>query len=98
MAYKEKECPMCGTKHKKRGQFCSRSCGNKRNHTSETKELLSKKQTEWLTSGNDRAEVAKHNFVSRGNNKPDEPVAPPVRAPLSDNQFVADGDLWTNCE
>lgn len=35
---KEKECPKCGTKHTKRGPFCSLSCGNARNHTEEDKQ------------------------------------------------------------
>lgn len=97
MAYKEKTCPNCGATHNKRGEFCSRSCGNQRKHTPETKAKLSKKQTEWLTSGNEVAEVAKHNFISKRINGEPDPVAPPVRAPLSDNQFVQDGDLWEEC-
>lgn len=97
MAYKEKTCPKCQTKHTKRGEFCSRSCGNQKKHTAETKQLLSKKQSEWLTSGDDRAEVIKHNYVSKRINGDPEPVPPPVRAPLADNQFVADGDLWSEC-
>jgi predicted amidophosphoribosyltransferase len=97
MAYKEKTCPKCQTKHTKRGEFCSRSCGNQKKHTAETKQLLSKKQTEWLTSGDDRAEVIKHNYVSKRINGDPDPVAPPVRAPLADGQFVQDGDLWSEC-
>lgn len=91
MAYKEKTCPKCGDKHTKRGEYCSRSCGNTRAHKPETKKLLAIKQTEWLTSGDDRADVAVHNFV----NKSPEPIAPPTRSPIKSNQFVQDGDLWT---
>ena len=98
MGYKQKECPACGVKHNKRGQFCSRSCGNKKPHTEETRQLLSQKQTQWLTSGDEKAEVAVHNFVSKGSHKPSEPPPVPSRLPLDNNQFVADGDLWTNCE
>ena len=94
MAYKEKECPKCGTKHTKRGEFCSRSCGNQKQHTTETKRLLSKKQTEWLTSGDDRAEVAKYNYISQRVNGDPEPVGIPTRTPMESNQFVSDGDLW----
>jgi hypothetical protein len=32
MGYKSKTCPKCNAVHNKRGEFCSRSCGN----TSET--------------------------------------------------------------
>jgi hypothetical protein len=98
MAYKEKTCPKCGKKHTKRGEYCSRSCGNQKKHTAETKQLLSKKQTAWLTSENDKAEVAKHNFISKRINGEPDPIAPPVRVPIEDNQFIADGDLWTNCD
>jgi hypothetical protein len=33
----DKVCPQCGTKHTKRGPYCSRSCGNVRVHTEEDK-------------------------------------------------------------
>lgn len=94
MAYKEKVCPKCGVTHNKRGEFCSRSCGNTRKHKPETKQLLSKKQTEWLTSGDDRAEVAVHNFVSLGINRTPDPVAPMKPVDIGSGRFVQDGDVW----
>ena len=94
MAYKEKTCPKCGSKHTKRGEFCSRSCGNTRKHKPETKELLSKKQTEWLTSGDDKADVAVHNFVSLGINRTPDPVAPMKPVDIGSGRFVQDGDVW----
>ena len=33
----EKTCPRCNVKHTKRGPYCSRSCGNVREHTEEDK-------------------------------------------------------------
>ena len=95
MAYKEKECRKCGVKHTKRGEFCSRSCGNSRPLTTEQKRKIGDAKSAWLTGGTDEAEVAKHNFTSGGNNKPAEPIAPHTKAPLQSNQFVQDGDLWT---
>ena len=94
MAYKEKTCPKCGVTHKKRGEFCSRSCGNTRAHKPETKALLSVKQTEWLTSGANEAEVAKHNFISKRNNGEPDPVAPMKPIDIGSGRFVQDGDLW----
>ena len=94
MAYKEKTCPKCGVKHKKRGEFCSRSCGNQKKHTAETRALLSVKQTQWLTSGDERAEVAVHNFVSVGSNKAPDPIAPMKPLDVGHKRFVQDGDLW----
>jgi hypothetical protein len=94
--YREKVCPQCGIKHNKRGPYCSRSCGNKKKHTEETKQLLSKRQTEWLTSGTDKAEVAKHNYLSKRENGDPDPIAPITRRDnLENNQFVQDGDIWT---
>lgn len=93
MAYKEKTCPKCGTKHTKRGEFCSRSCGNTRKHKPETKALLSKKQTEWLTSSDEKAEVAVHAFVSKRINGDPDPIAP-IRDDLGSGRFVQDGDVW----
>jgi hypothetical protein len=93
MAYKEKTCPKCGAVHNKRGEFCGRSCGNQKKHKPETKALLSQKQTEWLTSNTDEAEVAKHNFISKRINGDPDPVAP-VRDNIGSGRFVQDGDLW----
>lgn len=95
MAYKEKICPKCGVTHNKRGEFCSRSCGNQRKHKPETKAKISDAQRTYLTSGVDSAEVAKHNFTSLRNNAEPDPIAPPTKSPIKSNQFVQDGDLWT---
>jgi hypothetical protein len=46
--YREKECPHCGTTHKKRGPYCSRSCGNHRVFSQKERMEKSKKQTEFL--------------------------------------------------
>lgn len=48
--YREKNCPTCGIAHKKRGPYCSRSCGNIREHTQETKEILREKTAEYYNS------------------------------------------------
>jgi len=42
-----KSCPRCGIQHKKRGPFCSRSCGNVREHTEDDKAARSQKLTEY---------------------------------------------------
>ena len=97
MAYKEKTCPNCGVTHNKRGEFCSRSCGNQRKHTAETKAKISEAKKEWHATSEVAAVVA-HNYVSKRINGDPEPVAPPVRAPIADNQFVAGRDVWTECD
>jgi hypothetical protein len=93
MGYKSKTCPKCGAVHNKRGEFCGRSCGNTRKHKPETKEKIGKAKSAWLTSGDERAEVEVHNFVSQGNNQTPDPVAP-VRDNIGRGRFVQDGDLW----
>lgn len=45
--YRLKKCPKCGTEHRKRGPFCSRSCGNAREHTAEDKKKRSQKLKEY---------------------------------------------------
>ena len=97
MAYKEKTCPACGTKHKKRGEFCSRSCGNKRSHTAESKKAISDAKKHWHATSEVAAVVA-HNYTSKRINGEPDPIAPPVRVPLENNQFVADGCVWTDCD
>lgn len=94
MAYKEKTCPKCNSKHNKRGEFCSRSCGNTRKHKPETKKLIAKKQSEWMTSGDERAEAQLHSFTSLGVNKTPDPVAPLVPIDLGHGRYVEDGDVW----
>ena len=43
----QKTCPRCGVKHQKRGPFCSRSCGNVREHTEEDKAIRAQKLAEY---------------------------------------------------
>jgi len=95
MSYREKTCPTCGTKHKKRGPYCSRSCGNKRKWTPEQKDVFRQKKSEYLLSDKDEAEVERWQ-VTKGAKDEYQPVAPMVdTTDLNNNQFIEDGDLWT---
>ena len=93
MAYKEKTCPKCNAVHNKRGEFCSRSCGNSRPLTREQKRKIGEAKSAWLTSGDDKAEAQVHSFTSLGNNQIPDPV-PPMRDNMGNGRFVQDGDLW----
>ncbi len=93
MAYKEKTCPKCGTKHTKRGVFCSRSCGNQKSHREETKIAIAQAQMIRMNSDDPVAEEQRH-VLAKINGSLD-PVAPPKVKQISQNQFVQDGDLWT---
>jgi hypothetical protein len=92
MAYKEKTCKKCGVKHYKRNDYCSRSCGNSRPMPEHQKQTMSEVKREWsLTT--DEGEVARWRL---NNHEEPEPVAP-IRTQnnLEVNQFVQDGDLWS---
>jgi hypothetical protein len=92
MTYRQKTCPTCDKLHKKRGPYCSRSCGNSRVHSEEHKQLLSRKQTEYMYSGTDAAEEARWRINAY--DEPERPL-PPDEPRTAPNQFVQDGDLWT---
>ena len=93
MAYKEKTCLKCGVKHNKRGQFCSRSCGNSREHTEQQKESMAATKREWHATS-DIAAVVAHNYVSKGINGEPDPVPPMKPIDLGSGRFVQDGDIW----
>jgi len=45
--YREKECPTCGIKHRKRGKYCTQSCASRAyTHTEETKDKIAKAMVE----------------------------------------------------
>ena len=100
MAYKEKECEQCHSKHTKRGRFCSRACsdiaGKNRKWTDEQKRAVSEGLSKWHKTS-DTAAVAAHNWASKGHNQVPDPVPPVVPKPVRNNQFVQDGDLWEEC-
>ena len=96
MAYKPKTCPKCGTVHTKRGEFCSRSCGNSRKPTTEHKEKVAEAKREWHQTS-DIAAVTAHNFISKGLNKTEDPIPPQRYSGPDIGQFVQDGDLWEEC-
>ena len=88
-----------GTKHTKRGRFCSRECSDEANRgrqwTDEQKQAVSNGLRQWH-SESDTAAVASHNFISKGLHKEPEPVAPMKdMSTIPDRSFVQDGDLWT---
>lgn len=93
MAYKEKTCPKCGTKHTKRGEYCSRSCGNKKKHSHLTKLAIATTQSIRMNSNDPVAEEQRY-ALAKVNGALD-PVTPPTVSRVGTNQFVSDGDLWT---
>jgi hypothetical protein len=92
VAYKEKICPKCFVKHNKRGEYCSRSCGNQKKHKQETKLAIATTQAKRHTSGDEVAEEQRYTLAKV--NGAIDPVAPPTKSPLQSNQFIQDGDIW----
>jgi hypothetical protein len=99
--YREKTCPTCGVTHRRRGPYCSRSCGAKnRIITDETKQKLSdsgKARYEDKTSDdylNTVENVKAAALKSKGINP--DPIPPQFRNEyIDDNHFVSSGDYWT---
>lgn len=87
--YKEKQCPICAIKHKKRGAFCSKNCSNRgRDDVYREKmrnRLLNTEKGQMMTWNRNFGDTV-------------EPVPPQIqkeRPNIAQNQFVAGGDLWT---
>lgn len=85
--YREKTCPTCGTKHRKKGPFCSKACSNA-GRTAETRAKLS-------AAAKDHGLAFAGQIAQRQIEEPPDPNA--IKwDPLGDNQFVdRDGDIWT---
>jgi hypothetical protein len=85
--YKAHPCPACGVVHKGKGPFCSKSCSNT-GRDAEYREKMSNKMLH-----TDEGQLRTWNFKWGDEFEPILPGTTPV---LSSNQFVADGDVWTN--
>ena len=68
----EKSCPRCGAKHTKRGPYCSRSCGNVREHTDEDKEIRRKKLLEYQNTPEGVATRMKSAAITAARNRGEE--------------------------
>lgn len=106
--YREKTCPTCGILHKKRGPYCSRSCGNIREHTEETKEKISEARKEYLETPEGIATQKKLNRITsaRNTNTPIEILSPDDYAidipdvsqirTIRHNEFMDGRDIWVS--
>ena len=109
MSYREKQCQYCGTLHKKRGPFCSKTCSNKnRKHSDETKAKMSQSQTiaqskpenlekTWYAREKAMATqraIEKKIDLSEVETDPNNFYLPPMTDDTPDGAFRAGGDLW----
>jgi hypothetical protein len=110
--YRTKNCAYCNKLHKKRGKYCSRSCGNHRNPSPKLRQKVSNTLIHhWNTNDKhverDQARAIGKLGIRQYHNKSDEDlqamtlddfmIEPQVKE-LPDNQFVAGGDLWTEAD
>ena len=87
--YKKKQCPTCGTEHRKKGAYCSRSCGNHRTFDDAAKVKLSLAQQNFLQS--EAGEEQKYRLQQMAKNRElDWHINPPVDR----GGEVLDGDFW----
>ena len=87
--YPEKQCPTCLKTFAKQGKYCCRACGNSRTFTPTYKAKVSNALKQKMIDDPEfkQKQIAKIN--------PDIPIPPMEESPLGLNQFLADGDLWT---
>lgn len=64
--YRLKNCPTCGVEHRKKGPYCSRSCGNGREFTEEQKKNLRVKNREYYQTPEGIATAKKISSVNSG--------------------------------
>jgi len=90
----ERECPVCGTKHRKRGQYCSKPCSNSgRTVTEAQKQKTSKSMERFMNSDSDVAEEARWRI---NNYDKEEPVVPPYQP---EERYYRDGeDIWFDAD
>jgi len=103
--YRLKECPACGAEHRKRGPYCSRSCGNKRTYTEEQKEVKRAAQRKHMNSDTPVAERQRWLITQqrRADGKSEAELYAEMEeygvVPPSDLGYSyerdADGDIWT---
>lgn len=95
--YKEKECPHCGIKHRKRGKYCSASHAQLgRKHSAETKEKIAEKAKERFEDREGDAYLNLTAYAQDASSKSKGIVRDPVppRQHVDRPGEVIDGDLW----
>lgn len=111
MGYRQKTCPICSKIHNKRGEYCSKSCSNKaRVVTPETKQKHSLNQQKYMNSvaaeeqkWKSRHGVAKYNESKKNpelaaERTLEDDMLMPSKYNLDNNQFISDGDIWTEVD
>jgi hypothetical protein len=102
--YRLKECPHCGAEHRKRGPYCSRSCGNHRTYTESQKEDKRVAMRKFMNSENEVAE--KQRWLITQQRRADGRTEAELYAEMEEYGVIpptdigfsyekdADGDIW----
>jgi uncharacterized Zn finger protein (UPF0148 family) len=98
-----KTCPRCGVTHNKRGEYCSRSCGNVRVHSEEDKAVRSQKLLDYHQTPEGaatRAKASKHLTALRKGEEWNEVGVEDYAVNIPDvTDYVADyDDTWQRAE
>lgn len=87
--YRLKKCPTCGTEHRKKGNYCSRSCGNKRTFSDEYRDKLSLGQAARALTDEGEA----HRYMLQQHAKGQD-LDWHIKPPVARDGEVVDGDYW----
>lgn len=90
--YPEKPCLACNKLFRQQGKYCCRACGNTRTFTTNYRAKISLGMRRKMSADPEFRAAA----VARI--QPDIPIPPQIESPMGLNQFLQDGDLWTNAE
>jgi endogenous inhibitor of DNA gyrase (YacG/DUF329 family) len=94
--YREKSCPRCGKRHRKKRNFCSRECGNSGRVVSEQhKEANRQYMREFFKSPEGVAKLnqwARHDYTVKSE---DFYISIPE---IKESPSVEDGDIWQSTD
>lgn len=91
--YKEKTCPICGSKHKKKRQCCSLKCGfifrSQTPTSEEAKKNISDGIKKWKQTPKGESTNSNLNTVL----DEDDMLLPPIES--NKDYYLEDGDIWS---
>ena len=86
--YRKKNCPVCGTEHRNRREYCSPACG---------RHEQAKKVSNWMRTTEKGAELAANNLI---HTKPivELPDFANILAPRPCGSYCSAGDFWQSAD
>ena len=90
--YPEKHCLSCNKLFKQQGKYCCRACGNARVFDTNYRAKIS------LGVRHKMSDDPEYKAAAVARIQPDIPIPPQIESSMGLNQFLQDGDLWTNAD